>query len=186
MKIYFHLNLAGISNCYIVINETTKEAIMIDPCKINQEMIKQLEIGPFNLVAALLTHNHKSHIRGLNTLKKIYNPKIFAADFDLAGTEETILKGDGTIHIAGFDINYYALPGHSPDSMAYKIEKKIFIGDAISAGLLGNTSSSYARRTLISNLNTKIMNQHDSIILMPGHGPPVTIGAEKKFNPAFQ
>jgi len=70
--------------------------------------------------------------------------------------------------------------------MAYKIEKTIFIGDAISAGLLGNTSSSYARRTLISNLNTKIMNQHDSIILMPGHGPPVTIGAEKKFNPAFQ
>ena len=51
--------------------------------------------------------------------------------------------------------------------------------------LISNTSSTYARRTLISNLATKIMSQQDDIILMPGHGPPTTLAAEKNFNEAF-
>lgn len=186
MKIYFDLNLDGFSNCYVVTNSATMEALIIDPGKITREILLQLEDGPFNLTAVLITHNHDSHIRGLSTIKKIYTPKIFAADYDIAESEETILKGDGIIQIAGLNIGYMALPGHSSDSLAYKIGRVVFTGDAVTAGLIGSTNSSYAHRTLLSNLQTKVLSQQDDIILMPGHGPPISVAAERKFNKAFQ
>ena len=43
MKIYFHLNLKGFSNCYVVVHEKSKEAIIIDPVKITEGMISQIE-----------------------------------------------------------------------------------------------------------------------------------------------
>ena len=80
MKVYFHLNIEGFSNCYVVVNEKTKEAIIIDPGKVTSNLISQLEENHLKLVAILVTHNHGSHVHGLKTLRKIYNPKIFGAD----------------------------------------------------------------------------------------------------------
>ena len=185
MKVYFHFNIDGFSNCYVVTNEKNMEALIIDPGKITKEILEQVESGPYNLTAVLITHRHKSHVRGLETLKKIYKPKVYAADFDIAGSEETLLNGDGIIYAAGVEVKHLALPGRSADSMAYKISHIVFTGDTIFAGMISNTSSTYARRTLISNISTKILSQQDDIILMPGHGPPSTLAAEKNFNPAF-
>lgn len=185
MKVYFHFNIDGFSNCYVVTNEKTMEALIIDPGKITKEILEQVESGPFNVTAVLITHSHKSHVRGLETLKKIYKPKVYAADFDIAGSEETLLNGDDIIYAAGLQIKHLALPGHSADSMAYKIGHIVFTGDTIFAGMISTTSSTYARRTLISNISTKILSQQDDIILMPGHGPPSTLASEKNFNPAF-
>ena len=42
MKVYFHLNVAGFSNCYLVVNEETKEAIVVDPGEITEELISQI------------------------------------------------------------------------------------------------------------------------------------------------
>ena len=185
MKVYFHFNIDGFSNCYVVTNEKNMEALIIDPGKITKEILEQVESGPYNLTAVLITHSHKSHVRGLETLKKIYKPKVYAADFDIVGSEETLLNGDGIIYAAGLQIKHLALPGHSADSMAYKIGHIVFTGDTIFAGMISTTSSTYARRTLISNITTKILSQQDDIILMPGHGPPSTLASEKNFNPAF-
>lgn len=185
MKVYFHFNIDGFSNCYVVTNERTMEALIIDPGKITKEMLEQVEGGPYNLTAVLITHSHKSHIRGLATLRKIYRPKVYAADFELAASEDTLLNGDGIIYAAGLRIRHLALPGHSADSMAYKIGHVIFTGDTVFAGMISTTSSTYARRTLVSNLATKVLSQQDDIVLMPGHGPPTTLAAEKNFNPAF-
>ena len=185
MKVYFHFNIDGFSNCYVVTNEKTMEALIIDPGIITKEILEQVESGPYNLTAVLITHSHKSHIRGLATLKKIYKPKVYSADFDISASEETLINGDGIIYAAGLQIKHIALPGHSADSMAYKIGHIIFTGDSIYAGMISNTSSTYARQTLISNLTSKILSQQDDLVLMPGHGPPSTLAAEKNFNQAF-
>lgn len=186
MKVYFHFNIDGFSNCYVVTNEKTMEALIIDPGKITKEILEQIENGPFDLTAVLITHKHKSHVRGLETLRKIYKPRVYAADFEIAASEETLINGDGIIYAAGLQIKHLALPGHSADSMAFKIGHIVFTGDTIFAGMIANTSSTYARRTLISNISTKILSQQDDIILMPGHGPPSTLAAEKNFNSTFQ
>ena len=96
MKIYFHLNIEGFSNCYLVVNEESKEAIIVDPGRMTKEIISQLEEQHLKLVAVLITHNHGSHVHGLKTLRKIYNPKIFAADWEVAKNDTTVITGDGS------------------------------------------------------------------------------------------
>lgn len=186
MKIYFHLNIAGFSNCYIVVNEKTNEAIIIDPGKITDEIISNIEDMNLKLVAVLITHNHGSHVHGLQTLRKIYSPKIFAADWEVAGNDTTVLSGDGKIRIAKMIVHYMSMPGHTSDSVVYGIGDILFTGDVISAGALGSTNSSYSEYILKSNIEEKIFSQQDGTILMPGHGPPTTLGAVKAFNQDFE
>lgn len=185
MKIYFHLSIDGFANCYLVTNPITKEALIIDPGNITQEIIRQIEDDHYNLVAILITHHHRSHIRGVQTLQRIYSPVVYAADLQVANNDTNVLKGDGTIKVAGLTIKYMSVPGHTPDSLCFKIGKVIFTGDALTAGMLGSTSNNYAERNLYTNVETKILSQTDNTIIMPGHGPPSSVGAEKKFNLAF-
>lgn len=182
MKIYFHLNLEGFSNCYLVANTFTNECVLIDPGKITRQIIEHIEANHYKLTACLITHNHGSHARGLETLRKIYTPRIYAADYEVAGADTNVLKDDGIIKVAGFTIGYMSVPGHSPDSMCYKIGRVIFTGDTLTAGRLGSTNNSYARRTLISNIQNKILSQQEDTVIMPGHGPPTCVAAEKQFN----
>jgi len=182
MKIYFHLSLEGFSNCYVVTNPETKTALIIDPGKITKEILEQIEKDRYSLEAVLITHNHESHLRGLSTIRKIYRPQIFAADYEVAGNDTQVLKGDGIIKAAGLTVGHMSVPGHTPDSMVYKIGKVLFTGDALSASMLGTTNNAYAEKMLLSNVHNKILTQHDDTIIMPGHGPPSSVAAEKLFN----
>ena len=186
MKVYFHLNLEGFSNCYIVVNESTSEAIIVDPGKITEEIISRIEDNHLKLSAVLITHNHGSHAGGLHTLRKIYSPKIFAADWEVAGQDTTVISGDGTIKIAKMLVKYMSLPGHTSDSVVYEIGNILFTGDILSAGEIGSTNSSYSEYILKSNIEKKIFSQQDNVILMPGHGPPTTLGAVKAFTADFK
>lgn len=184
MKIYFHLCLEEFTNCYVVVNDdpSVMEAIIIDPGKITNEIVTQIETGGYKLTGCLVTHNHDNHVHGLTTLRKIYSPAIYAADYEVAGEQTVVLHGDGTIFVAGLQVQYLSVPGHSSDSMVYKIGNVFFTGDTIQAGTIGDTNSQYSHRLLCSNIQAKILSQNDECVLMPGHGPPTTIAAEKKWN----
>lgn len=182
MKVYFHLNLSGFSNCYVVVNEKTNESILIDPGEITEKIIEQIEGNNYKLVAVLITHNHGSHVNGLKTLRKIYSPKIIGAEWEIAKNNTTIITGDGKLRLAGFTIKYFSLPGHTSDSMIYKIGNIIFTGDTLSAGQIGDTNSSYSEHILKTNIEQKILSQQENTVLMPGHGPPTCVKAEKLFN----
>lgn len=182
MLIYYFINKKGFSNCYIVVNERTKEAIIIDPSKITEDIITTLENNSFYLSSVLITHNHKTHIQGIKSLIKIYSPKIFGANWEIEGKRAIFLAGDGKIKIAGFTVHYMLVSGHSSDSMIYKIGNVLFIGDVLSAGKIGSTNSAYANYTLCTNITQKIFSQQDNTIILPGHGPPTTVESEKQFN----
>ena len=179
MKVYFHLNEGGFSNCYLVVNEISNQAIIIDPGKITKEIIARIEDNHLNLAAVLITHNHGSHADGLKTLRKIYSPKVFAADWTVAANDTTVITGDGTTQIEGMQVSYLSIPGHTADSVVYSIGSILFTGDGLLSGEIGKTNSSYSEYILRSNIEHKIFSQLDSTILMPGHGPPTTLGAAK-------
>jgi len=184
MKVYFHLCLEEFTNSYVIVNDdpTVMEAIIIDPGKISKDLISQIENNHYKVSAVLVTHNHAHHVRGLTTLTKIYSPQIYTADYEIEGCRANLIRGDGKLSIAGLEVEYYSLPGHSTDSMIFKIGNLIFTGDAISAGMIGNTSGAYFREMLCSNIEKKIYSQCDDLILLPGHGPPSTVSAERYFN----
>lgn len=181
MKIYFHLNLEGFSNCYVVVNEKAREAIIIDPGKITKGIISQLEDEGLKLTAVLVTHNHGSHVDGIKTLRKIYNPKIYAADWEIAKSDTEVLMGDGKIRVAKMNIRYMTMPGHTADSVVYGIGNVLFTGDVLFAGSMGSTNSSYSEVILRTNIENNIFSQQDGVILMPGHGPPSTVEAARLY-----
>ncbi len=184
MKIYFNLCLEGFTNCYVVVNDDPEvmEALVIDPGKISNELIEQIERDHYDLKAVLITHNHTNHVKGLSTLKKIYSPYVYAADYDVAGEKSVVLRGSGEMLVAGLTVRYYSVPGHSPDSMVYRIGNVLFTGDTLTSGIIGETSSKYSQKLLVDNIRERIYSQMDSTILMPGHGPPSTIEGERRFN----
>lgn len=183
MKVYFHLNLEGFSNCYVIVNEKTRESIIVDPGEITTEIINNIELNGYRLSGVLISHNHGSHVAGLSTLRKIYKAKIYAADWEVARDETNVLKDDGMIQVAGLDVEYFSLPGHTPDSIIYKIGNVMFTGDTISAGKIGSTNTKFSERVMIKNIQMKILSQTDDTVIMPGHGPPTTVGVERAFNP---
>ena len=184
MKIYFHLCLEEFTNCYVIANDdpNVKEALIIDPGKISTEIINQIEDGGYDLTGVLITHNHKNHVKGLNALCKIYSPHIYAADYEVADYKSIVLQGDGKLKIAGLDVEYFSVPGHSPDCMVFKIGNVLFTGDTITSGIIGETSSSYSKKMLRTKIQEKIFSQTEDLVLMPGHGPPSTVASEKQFN----
>lgn len=182
MKIYSHLNLVGFSNCYIIVNEKIHEALIVDPGKVTTAVIENIENGGYKLAGILVSHNHGSHVQGLASLRKIYTPQIYAADWEVAKQETNILKGDGVFQAAGLDVEYFSVPGHTSDSMVYKIGNVFFTGDCLFAGTIGSTIAKFLERMLVKNIKTKILSQSDENIIMPGHGPPTTVGAEREFN----
>ncbi len=181
MKIYFHLNLEGFSNCYVVVNEQAKEAIIIDPGKITDGIISQIEDEGIKLSAVLITHNHGSHVDGIKTLRKIYNPKIYAADWEVAKDDTQVLMGSGKIKTAKMIVRYSTMPGHTADSVVYGIGNMLFTGDVLFAGSMGSTNSSYSEVILRTNIENNIFSQQDGVILMPGHGPPSTVEAARLY-----
>lgn len=182
MKLYFHLNIEGFSNCYLIVNEFTKEAVIVDPGIITAQIIDNIERNNCKLSGVLVTHNHGSHVHGLKTLQKIYSPQVFAADPEVDGSRTVVLIDEGIIQVAGMTVEYISLPEHTTDSMVYKVGNVIFTGDVISTGRIGSTVNTFSKKILIQNIKQKILSQQDDTVLMPGHGPLTTVCAERMFN----
>ncbi len=181
MRIYPHYSPDTTVNSYLIGNDTTHQAIMIDPGRITDEVLNCIEKNNYTLTAIFITHNHKNHhAYGLKTLLKIYSPKIYAADTGLVNKNGTVLHKDCTLSVAGFDIECFSVPGHSPDSYMFKINNTVFTGDSITAGMMGKTLHSFAEKSLTENLEKKLFPLDDKLILLPGHGPPSTLELEKE------
>ena len=182
MKIYFHYASNSFSNSYLAGNEVTGQAVLIDPSVMNVTLLDHIEKNRFSLEAVLVTHRHAGHTQALKTICKIYEPRVYAAETEIEGIEAISLAGDGSFQEAGFNIAYMSVSGHTPDSLFFRIENVVFTGDTILAGRLGPFSNKLALKNLIKNVSDKLLSQDGNIVLMPGHGPPSTIGAELRFN----
>ncbi len=183
MKIYLHFSPSTFANSYLIGNEETKEAIIIDPCKITDEFIQQIEYNEFKLVSVFITRNHtKSKQTGLKTILKIYSPEVYAFDRNIDDIETNVLRGDGVLQSAGLDVEYFSVPGHAPDSYMFKIENTVFIGASLSAGLMGKTQNIYAAKNLQMNLQKKLMSLPDDTVIMSAYGPPSRVALERQFN----
>ena len=188
MKLFFQYCSYGFSNCYILGGDASKEtaqpadAIIIDPGTLDENVLKTIESNNFNLRAVLITHAHVHHVKGLRTLKRIYNAEIFAINQIVLDHRTTMVKDGDKININRFKIEVISIPGHSSDSAVYLIGAMLFTGDVLTAGLVGSTSSAYGAATQMSKLRERLLSLPGDYIVLPGHGPPSTMEAERRFN----
>ena len=192
MRLHFHYCPSGFSNCYLLGNETSgelakkgtpqREAIIIDPGIMDSSLLSIIEDNDYKLMGVLITHDHPHHVRGLRAIMRIYKTDIYAINPVVGEHRTTIVRDGEFINTGPFKLEVFSIPGHSADSAVYRIDRLLFTGDALSAGLLGSTASSYSAATQASALRRKIFSLPGDYTILPGHGPPSSLEAERRFN----
>jgi glyoxylase-like metal-dependent hydrolase (beta-lactamase superfamily II) len=186
MKLFFHYCSYGFSNCYVLGAEHTLEssadAIIVDPGNMDKQVLEYIEDNNCNLRAVLVTHDHLGHVHGLRTLMRIYQVEIFAINHAVLDKKTTPVKDGDRITLGPFTVEVISIPGHSADSAVYRIDNLLFTGDVLTSGLVGSTASSYGAATQVSKLRSRLLSLPGDYTVLPGHGPPSTLEAERRFN----
>jgi len=187
MKLFFQYCSYGFSNCYIIGADASggsepTSAIIVDPGSMENITLETIENNNFDIKAVLVTHDHLSHVRGLRTLKRIYDAEIFAVNQSIMDHKATMVKDGDRLRIADFNVEVISIPGHSSDSVVYRIRGVLFTGDVLTAGLVGSTASAYGAATQMDKLRSRLLSLPGDYVVLPGHGPPSTLEAERRFN----
>jgi len=182
VTVFFHYSLHGSANVYLVGNDATREALIIDPAAFTTGLLDFIEGKGYEMKAVLVTHNHAHHVDGLRTLLRIYDAEVYSSNATLGDVPCRMVEDAEEFSVCGLDVKALSVPGHSADSIVYVFDKLLFTGDVLHAGLIGKTMSQYGNRLLKEQLAKKILSLPDDCMVLPGHGPPSTIGAEKLYN----
>jgi glyoxylase-like metal-dependent hydrolase (beta-lactamase superfamily II) len=194
VKVFFHYCPQGFSNCYILGTEyegeagksKAREALIIDPGVMDEAILNFIEKYDYTLRGVFVTHNHRSHVRGLRTIKRIYDVDVYAVNHVILDQRAVMVRDGDTVTLGEFRIEVISVPGHSADSAVFKVGSLLFTGDALSAGLVGSTVSFYGAEVQMRALRSKLLSLPGNYVIMPGHGPPSSLNAERQFNAGIQ
>ena len=194
-------------NCYILGDEETKEAVVIDPGGDEQEILDSLQYHNLTLKLIIDTHGHFDHVDANQPLKEATGAQIaiHAADAQMLSkpsmealfftgnrlrtSEADILLQEGDVLTFGsYRLKVLHTPGHTPGGISLVLEDHplVYVGDTLFAGSIGRTDFPGGDfNTLINGVRQKIFPLGDHFTVYPGHGPVTTIGQERKYNPFF-
>jgi len=192
-------------NCSILGDETSGEAIVIDPGDDIARIVAILERHKLKVKQILITHAHIDHIAGAARLKALTGAPILYNQFDLplvkmmdvqAGwlgvTTPDVRPPDDTLEdgkviaISGLSGSILHTPGHTQGSVCLFLPEKnlLLAGDTLFAGSVGRTDLPGGDGPmLIRSIREKLLPLPDETVVIPGHGPKTTIGEEREFNP---
>lgn len=176
----------GFANVYVVGGEAGNEAALIDPGHFPDNLLVRIERAGLEIVAVLLTHGHRAHSGAVDTVLSVYHAHVYAhTDADVRGPCRRV-TGNDTIVVGERSFEVIELPGHADDCVAYRTGDLVFTGDALLAGAVGNTPSTAAHGTEVTAIRERILSLPDRVTILPGHGPPTTVGMERRFNPELR
>ncbi|MEA2656850.1 MAG: hydroxyacylglutathione hydrolase [Chloroflexota bacterium] len=191
------------TNSYLVMDEDTKDAVIIDANIEPQLIVELARKRGANVRALLLTHTDVDHIAGLPVLLEefgaipvavhdaerevVVEGKPLRREFatELPRVENVTSLAEKTHFIAGsLDFEVLHTPGHSPGGVTLKIGNVLFTGDALFAGSIGRSDFQNSDgRALLEGIRTKLLSLADDSVVYAGHGPATTIGRERSTNP---
>lgn len=192
------------TNCYLVINEETKQTVVIDPAACPAYLMGHIKSEGLQVEAILLTHGHFDHIMGIGDLRIEFPVPVYAHEGDwetlldpslnlsISYTDgytfdgATYVRDGQTLELAGASFQVIHTPGHTPGGVCYYLEneKVLFSGDTLFQNSVGRTDfPNSSMSDLIRSLREKVMALPDDVKVYPGHMGETTIGHERKHNP---
>lgn len=194
------------TNCFILGDEQTRQAVVIDPGGDAERILKQIDSSQLSIIAIVNTHAHVDHIGALRQIKDATGAQIIMHKDELPllqaasrmgrlfgirieqppDPDRFISEGEEISLGNGISLSVLQTPGHSPGgiSLVTSDKKLCFAGDTLFAGSIGRTDlpgGDY--HTLIDSIKTKLLPLGDDVKVLPGHGPATTLGAERRYNP---
>ena len=189
------------TNCYIVLDEESKETMVIDPAGDVDKIEGMINILDGKLKYIYLTHCHADHILGVTELKTKCGGKILIHRYDSEGLNnpeinlspyigmgnieleaDSRIDDNDLIHLGNLEFKVIHTPGHTKGgtSIYCKEEKCLFSGDTMFRGTWGRTDlPTSSREDIMDSIVNKLLKLPDDTIVYPGHGLSTRIKDEK-------
>lgn len=189
------------TNCYIVLDEESKETMVIDPAGDVDKIEGMINILDGKLKYIYLTHCHADHILGVTELKTKCGGKILIHRYDSEGLNnpeinlspyigmgnieleaDSRIDDNDLIHLGNLEFKVIHTPGHTKGgtSIYCKEEKCLFSGDTMFRGTWGRTDlPTSSREDIMDSIVNKLLKLPDDTIVYPGHGLSTRIEDEK-------
>jgi hydroxyacylglutathione hydrolase len=192
-------------NAYLVRDEASGATLAVDPGGAADAMAEALDAAEARLEAILLTHAHYDHIEGVPTLVERFGvpvrlPAGDRALYDHVGEQARMfglpdvrlpapaagLEHGQTVGFGDSEFEVRSVPGHSPAHVILVCAEAslALVGDVIFLGSIGRTDLPGGDfGTLIRSIREQVLTLPDETVLFSGHGPPTTVGHERRTNP---
>ncbi len=191
------------TNCYIVGCEETKEGVIIDPGGNAKRILAEVEKLGLKIKYIINTHGHFDHtLANKEVVKATGAPlAIHSADapmltegggallFGIIGKAsppaDMMLEEGQVLTLGNIELKVLHTPGHSPGSICLYNEKEgmLFDGDVLFNMGIGRTDLPGGNYHLMMDSLQRLLTLPDETMVYPGHGPPTTIGRERRSNP---
>ncbi len=183
-----------LNNVYLLWDEHSNEAAIINPGIQSDDLLQNIQDLQLNLRYVLNTHRHFDHVDSDEFYREQTGAPIVLHQADAAllkdqlGIEpDVLLQGGEELALGGLTIRTLHTPGHSAGGMCFLVEDHLFAGDTLFAGSVGRSDFEDSDgELLLKVIAEKILPLPDATRVLPGHGDPTTVGAERAGNPFLQ
>lgn len=187
-------------NCYLLLDEASGEAAVVDPGFVNDRLLG--EIAKYKVRWILLTHGHFDHIEGVDRLRALTGAPsaafrtegAFAADpaqngsllmfgRPIACTVDRLLEDGETIHVGAVPVQVLHTPGHTAGGCCYVTPEAVFTGDTLMGYSVGRCDLPTGDEAALAVSLQKLAALPGNPAICGGHGPVTRLSEEKRRNP---
>lgn len=167
------------TNCYVIVDEKTGEAVVIDPGDEAAKILPALE--GLKVRHIIVTHGHPDHFGAIDEVKKATGaPLLMHGGDEWFLVPDLVLKEGDEIKFGELSLKVLHTPGHSPGGICLYREGHLFSGDTLFAEAHGRVDIPGASAAAMRESLQRLSRLPDDTIVYPGHDETTTIRQEKE------